>query len=192
MRGLSAVRELTIRSDHNTTRNRLRPRSRSTWWPCKASAEYARVSAETRAVVADAGVAEGYEVCHRIVEACEPGPGLMTSTGRSAARAPTRARSAMGRRGREPTLYGGFTGDNTPQQSKDGHPYLTYKDPVAVAPSARPYRTITVIGPPLARLLFAAPSRWATLSGIVLPVLSRSFRLSACSGSTPSTSAPSW
>jgi hypothetical protein len=79
-----------------------------------------------------------------------------------------------------PELYGGFTGDNTPQRSKDGHLYLAYKDPVAVAPTARPYRTMTVVSPPSARLLFAAPSRWATLSGTVLPILSRSVRLSAC------------
>ena len=79
-----------------------------------------------------------------------------------------------------PALYGGFSADNTPQRSKDGHLYLTYKDPVAVSPTARPYRTITVVSPLSARLLFAGPSRWATLSGTVLPVLSRSVRLSAC------------
>src|SRR5690348_11782279 len=39
-----------------------------------------------------------------------------------------------------PALHGGFSGDNTPQRSKDGHLYLTYKDPVAVSPTARPYR----------------------------------------------------
>lgn len=77
-------------------------------------------------------------------------------------------------------LHGGFTSDNTRLQSKDGHLYLIYKNPVAVAPTARPYRTITVVSPPSARLLFAAPARWATLSGTVLPMLSRSVRLSAC------------
>ena len=79
-----------------------------------------------------------------------------------------------------PALHGGFTGVSTPQRSKDGHLYLSWKDPVAVAPAARPYRTITVVNPLSARLLFAAPARWATLSGTILPVLSRSVRLSAC------------
>lgn len=79
-----------------------------------------------------------------------------------------------------PALYGGYSGDNTPQRSMDGHRYLTYKDPVAVAPTARPYRTITVVSPLSARLLFTGPSRWAALSGTVLPVLARSVRLSAC------------
>ena len=79
-----------------------------------------------------------------------------------------------------PALYGGFRGDIPRQRSKDGQLYLTWKDPVAVAPSARPYRTITVVSPPSARLLFAPPARWATLSGTVLPVLGRRVRLSAC------------
>lgn len=79
-----------------------------------------------------------------------------------------------------PALYGGFNGVNTRQRSKDGHLYLAWKDPVAVSPTARPYRTITVVNPASARLLFAAPSRWATLSRTPLPVLSRSVRLSAC------------
>ena len=79
-----------------------------------------------------------------------------------------------------PALHGGFPGDIPRQRSKDGHLYLSWKDPVAVAPTARPYRTITVVSPPSARLLFAAPARWATLSGTILPILSRSVRLSAC------------
>ena len=79
-----------------------------------------------------------------------------------------------------PALYGGFSGDIPRQRSKDGHLYLSWKDPVAVAPTARPYRTVTVVNPPSARLLFAAPARWATLSGTILPILSRSVRLSAC------------
>lgn len=83
-----------------------------------------------------------------------------------------------------PALYGGFTA-NSPglyarERSKDGHAYVSWKDPVAVAPTARPYRTITVVSPPSARLLFAAPSRWARLGGGVLPALGRSVRLSAC------------
>ena len=83
-----------------------------------------------------------------------------------------------------PALYGGFTRSSpylaSRQRSNDGHRYLSWKDPVAVAPTAGPYRTITVVTPPSARLLFAAPSRWATLSGTVLPALGRSVRLSAC------------
>jgi hypothetical protein len=82
-----------------------------------------------------------------------------------------------------PALYGGFPASSPGlagrQRSKDGHLYLSWKDPVAVAPTAGPYRTITVVTPPSARLLFAPPSRWANL-GTVLPVLSRSVRLSAC------------
>jgi hypothetical protein len=79
-----------------------------------------------------------------------------------------------------PALYGGFSGVNMRQRSKDGHLYMAWKAPVAVAPTAQPYRTIAVVSPTSARLLFAAPSRWATLSGSPLPVLSRSVRLSAC------------
>jgi hypothetical protein len=79
-----------------------------------------------------------------------------------------------------PALHGGFPGDIPRQRSKDGHLYLAWKDPVAVAPTARPYRTITVVNPPSARLLFAAPARWATLGRTALPILSRSVRLSAC------------
>jgi len=79
-----------------------------------------------------------------------------------------------------PALYGGFNGVSTRQGSKDGHLYLAWKDPVAVSPAARPYRTITVARPASARLLFAAPARWATLSRTPLPVLSRSVRLSSC------------
>jgi hypothetical protein len=82
-----------------------------------------------------------------------------------------------------PALYGGFPASSLRlagrERSKDGHLYLSWKDPVAVAPSAGPYRTITVVTPPSARLLFASPSRWATLTA-VLPVLPRSVRLSAC------------
>jgi hypothetical protein len=84
--------------------------------------------------------------------------------------------------GRE--LYGGVPGSSAAfafrQKSKDGHQYFFWKDPVAVAPAARPYRTITVVNPPSARLLFAPPSEWASLSGKVLPILSRTVRLSAC------------
>jgi hypothetical protein len=79
-----------------------------------------------------------------------------------------------------PALYGGFTGDSTRWRSKDGHLYLAWKDPVAVAPAARPYRTITVVSPASARLLFTSPSRWATVWSTPLPILSRSVRLPAC------------
>ena len=83
-----------------------------------------------------------------------------------------------------PALYGGFPASSPRlagfRRSKDGHLYLSWKDPLAVAPAAGPYRTITVLTPPSARLLFAAPPRWATLWGRVRPVLGRSVRLSAC------------
>lgn len=83
-----------------------------------------------------------------------------------------------------PALYGGFPASSPAlagyRRSKDGHLYLSWKDPVGVAPNAGPYRTITVVTPASARLLFATPSRWATLWGAVLPVLGRSVRLSAC------------
>jgi hypothetical protein len=81
-----------------------------------------------------------------------------------------------------PALYGGFSGDNTRWKSKDGYLYLAWKDPVAVAPTARPYRTITVVSPASARLLFTSSSRWATLWSTSLPILSRSVRLAACGG----------
>ena len=81
-------------------------------------------------------------------------------------------------------LYGGIPGSSPAfavrQRSKDGHQYFFWKDPVDVAPTAQPYRTITVVNPPPARLLFATPSGWAALSGTVLPILSRTVQLSAC------------
>jgi len=98
------------------------------------------------------------------------------SFGQSAADPGSRFVAGIG----SPGLSGGFSGDNTRWRSNDGHAYLEWKDPVAVAPDARPYRTITVVSPTTARLLFTSPARWATLSSGPLPVLSRSVRLSAC------------
>jgi len=51
-----------------------------------------------------------------------------------------------GLRGGFTSSYQGFTGVDR-QRSKDGHLYVSWKDPVAVAPTARPYRTITVVSP---------------------------------------------
>jgi len=98
------------------------------------------------------------------------------SFGHSAADPGARSVAGIG----SPALYGGFNGDNTRLRSNDGHAYLAWKDPVAVAPDARPYRTITVVSPTSARLLFTSPVRWGTLWSGPLPVLSRSVRLSAC------------
>jgi hypothetical protein len=98
------------------------------------------------------------------------------SFGQSAAEPGSRSVAGIG----SPALFGGFNGDNTRWRSNDGHAYLAWKDPVTVAPDARPYRTITVVSPTSARLLFTSPARWATLSSGPLPVLSRRVQLSAC------------
>jgi hypothetical protein len=79
-----------------------------------------------------------------------------------------------------PALSGSVTGDNTRWKSKDGHQYFAWKDPVAVAPGAKPYRTITIVRPASARLLFTSPARWGAVWHNPLPILSRSVRLAAC------------
>jgi hypothetical protein len=98
------------------------------------------------------------------------------SFGQSATNPSARSVAGIG----SPALRGGFNGDSTRWRSKDGHAYLSWKDPVAVAPDARPYRTISVVSPTSARLLFTSPARWVTLWSGPLPVLSRRVRLSAC------------
>jgi hypothetical protein len=98
------------------------------------------------------------------------------SVGQSATDPGARSVAGIG----SPGLAGGFSGDYTRWRSKDGHAYLAWKDPITVAPDARPYRTITVVSPASARLLFTSPARWATLSSGPLPVLSRRVRLPAC------------
>jgi len=79
-----------------------------------------------------------------------------------------------------PSLYGGFDGNLTRWKSRDGHQYFAWKDPIAVAPGAKPYRTITVVSPASARLLFTSPARWRSVWNNPLPVPSRSVRLAAC------------
>jgi hypothetical protein len=79
-----------------------------------------------------------------------------------------------------PALSGGVTGDNTRWKCKDGHQYFAWKGPVAVAPGAKPYRTITIVRPASARLLFTSPARWGAVWHNPLPILSRRVRLAAC------------
>ena len=50
-------------------------------------------------------------------------------------------------------------------KSRDGHRYLVWKTFLAVAPTARPYRLISVKGPASARLFYASPARWGAVSG---------------------------
>jgi hypothetical protein len=66
-------------------------------------------------------------------------------------------------------------------KSRDGHRYLIWKTYLAVAPTARPYRLISVKSPASARLFYASPARWGAVSGsksIAPPP--RRVRLPAC------------
>ncbi|HEY5017406.1 MAG TPA: hypothetical protein VII59_11595 [Streptosporangiaceae bacterium] len=66
-------------------------------------------------------------------------------------------------------------------RGRDGHRYLIWKTYLAVAPEARPYRTITVTSPASARLFYASPARWGTASGAaVISPPPRAVRLAAC------------
>jgi hypothetical protein len=69
-------------------------------------------------------------------------------------------------------------------QSRAGQRYLALKVFLAVAPGARPGRTVTVLSPPSARLFYAAAARWGSIQPGPVPVvpglLRRSVRLSAC------------
>jgi len=57
------------------------------------------------------------------------------------------------------------TSDNLPTlTSRDGHHYLLWKTFLAVAATARPYRTVTVTNPATARLFYASPAHWGSLS----------------------------
>lgn len=62
-------------------------------------------------------------------------------------------------------------------KSSDGHRYLVWKAYLAVAPTGRPYRVVTVTSPGSARLFYA----WGAASGEpVVPPPPRSVRLPAC------------
>jgi len=50
-------------------------------------------------------------------------------------------------------------------RSRDGHHYLIWKTFLAVAPTARPYRIVTVTSPATARLFYASPTYWGAVSG---------------------------
>jgi hypothetical protein len=66
-------------------------------------------------------------------------------------------------------------------RSRDGRRYLVWKTYLAVAPGARPYRTITVTSPGSARLFYASPARWGAVSGApVTPRPPRAVRLASC------------
>jgi hypothetical protein len=65
--------------------------------------------------------------------------------------------------------------------SRDGHRYLIWKTFLAVAPTARPYRTVTVISPATARLFYASPARWGKVSDSqVIGPPPRRIRLPSC------------
>jgi hypothetical protein len=65
--------------------------------------------------------------------------------------------------------------------SRDGHRYLIWKTFLAVAPTARPYRLISVSGPASARLFYASPARWGAASGSkAIAPPSRRVRLPSC------------
>jgi hypothetical protein len=65
--------------------------------------------------------------------------------------------------------------------SQDGHRYLIWKVFLAVAPSARPYRIVTVTSPATARLFYASPTRWGRVSGSKLITRPpRRIRLPSC------------
>jgi hypothetical protein len=58
------------------------------------------------------------------------------------------------------------TNDNLPVwTSRDGRRYLIWKTFLAVAASSRPYRIVTVTSPATARLFYASPAQWGTVSG---------------------------
>lgn len=65
--------------------------------------------------------------------------------------------------------------------SRDGQRYLIWKTFLAVAPSARPYRIITVTSPATARLFYASPPHWGAASGSkVIAPPPRRIRLPSC------------
>ncbi len=65
--------------------------------------------------------------------------------------------------------------------SRDGHRYLIWKTFLNVAPSARPYRTVTVTAPATARLFYASSARWGSVSGTgSIASAPRRVRLPAC------------
>lgn len=58
------------------------------------------------------------------------------------------------------------TSDTLPAwTSRDGDRYLIWKIFLAVAPSAWPYRIVTVTSPATARLFYASPAQWGAVSG---------------------------
>ena len=65
---------------------------------------------------------------------------------------------------------GGFSGTHAEPKDvfsligSDGHKYLLWKTFLNVAPSAAPYRTISVTRPSTARLYYADPGIWGTAS----------------------------
>jgi hypothetical protein len=65
--------------------------------------------------------------------------------------------------------------------SRDGHRYLIWKTYLAVAASARPYRSVTVTSPATAGLFYASPSQWGAVSNSqTIAVAPRQVELPAC------------
>ena len=65
--------------------------------------------------------------------------------------------------------------------SRDGHRYLIWKVFLAVAPSARPYRIVTVTSPATAGLFYASPTQWGAVSGRqTIAVAPRQIELPPC------------
>ena len=74
------------------------------------------------------------------------------------------------------------TDDHLPAwTSRNGHRYLIWKVFLAVAASARPYRIVTVTSPATARLFYASPARWGSVSGTrPIGAAPRQVQLPAC------------
>jgi hypothetical protein len=72
--------------------------------------------------------------------------------------------------------------DTLPQwKGPDGERYLVWKAFLAVAAAAAPYRTVAVVSPSTARLFYASPTRWGSVSNAAtVPNPSRVVRLPAC------------
>jgi hypothetical protein len=65
--------------------------------------------------------------------------------------------------------------------SRDGHRYLIWKTFLAITPSARPYRIVTVTSPATTRLFYASPTRWGSVShSKVIGQPPRRIRLPSC------------
>ncbi len=73
--------------------------------------------------------------------------------------------------------------DSLPKwKMSNGQIYIVWKAFIAVAPSAKPYRTVTVLTPRSGRLFYASPTRWGSVSNDPASAApSLAIRISACS-----------